>query len=98
MMEDWRWKTITRPITSDIGDGKSLINALEHARDLYGGYICGKCEKRLEEGEGQHITIDWEMAPVPGMGWVKLPPRVSDAKYCDECRQKILEDHPKGGG
>jgi len=80
-----RWKAIpTHDVTGE-QDPDSLRKALENARDLYCGYKCGKCGKKLVEGEGHHLIIDWEEQPFPGIGWVRMPARVSDFRYCTKC-------------
>ena len=73
-------------------DGKPLtLSMMQRTFGMYGGLLCGRCEKVLEKDEGKYRTIEPNMY-VPGLGDMSLPPRLSQYKYCPTCFEALEND------
>lgn len=65
--------------------GKPLTREMfERTFLLYGGRICGRCKKPMDENEGHHLIIQY-ITELPGFGEMKLPAHPSQFQYCPRC-------------
>ncbi len=81
-----RWKAYTSPIA---GADKPLTpEMVENFFGRFGGWICGRCKKRMTEDEGKYRMIKGSTY-IPTVGEIQLPPTLSQYKYCPRCYEAL---------